>query len=172
MAAGRQCAGLVVHRLSPLRMLLGSSVLSGVGLYAMSRSHGPMLFAAATVFALGVCFYWPTMLAFVNERFPATGALGLAIMGGAGMLSVSVILPVIGHSYDHAIAARLPGDQTVASLTAAAAGSDLGSLWMRIQADAGLQTLGRMVLFPVILAVVFAALPLWLKRAAPPASPE
>ena len=40
-----------------------------------------MLFASATVFAFGVCFFWPTMLGYTNERFPKTGALGLAIMG-------------------------------------------------------------------------------------------
>ena len=48
-----------------------------------------MLFAGGTVFAFGVCFFWPTMLGYVAETFPKTGALGLAIMGGAGMLSVS-----------------------------------------------------------------------------------
>ncbi len=158
MAIGRQSAGAFVHRLSPLGMLLSSSVLSALGLYAMSQSTGYTLFAAATVFALGVCFFWPTMLGFVNERFPSTGALGLAIMGGCGMLSVSFILPVLGKYFDLGIAARVPAQQTVASLSAAPDGSALAIEWLHIQAAAGLEMLGRMAYLPVVLFVIFLAL--------------
>ena len=119
------------------------------------------------MFALGVCFFWPTMLGSVNERFPRTGALGLAIMGGAGMLSTSVVLPIIGRFTDQEIAARLPAGQTVASLSAAAPGTDMAALWLRIQADAGLHTLGRMALLPAILTVVFAAMLIFRRRPAP-----
>ena len=98
MAAGRQCAGAFVHRLSPIGMLIVSAALSAAGLYAVGHSTGGMLFVTATVFALGVCFFWPTMLGYVSENFPKTGALGLAITGGAGMLSVSFVLPVMGVS--------------------------------------------------------------------------
>jgi len=169
MAVGRQFAGVFVHRLSPLGMLCCSAVLSGLGLYAMSHATGPMLFAAATVFALGVCFFWPTMLGYVNERFPSTGALGLAIMGGAGMLSVSFVLPVIGRVFDEGIAARLPVGRAVAELSAAAAGSDLAAQWMTIQAAAGLETLGKVTVLPAILAVVFFALLLTRKKSQPAA---
>lgn len=158
MAVGRQFAGVFVHRLSPLGMLVASSVLSALGLYAMSKASGPMLFGAATVFALGVCFFWPTMLGFVSENFPKTGALGLAIMGGAGMLSVSFVLPVIGRVFDAGIAARLPAGQTAATLGAAAKDSPEAASWMQIQAAAGLETLGKMAVLPVILAVVFTLL--------------
>jgi fucose permease len=158
MAVGRQCAGTFVHRLSPLGMLLVSAILSGLGLYAMSRSSGDMLFASATVFALGVCFFWPTMLGYVSETFQKTGALGLAIMGGAGMLSVSLILPVIGRSYDNGIAVRLSGGQTVATMAAAPEGSAAAVQWMGIQAAAGLHTLGRVAVLPAILCVVFVFL--------------
>ena len=128
-----------------------------------------MLFAAATVFALGVCFFWPTMLGYVNERFPATGALGLAIMGGAGMLSVSFVLPVIGRVFDEGIVARLPAGQAVADLSAAVAGSELAAQWMKIQAAAGLETLGKVAVLPAILAVVFLALLLTRKKSEPAA---
>jgi MFS family permease len=158
MAVGRQFAGVFVHRLSPMGMLFSSAVLSTLGLYAMSHTSGTMLFAAATVFALGVCFFWPTMLGYVSENFPRTGALGLAIMGGAGMLSAGFILPVIGRYYDKGIAARLPAGKTVAELTAAAPGSDLVALWTKIQADAGLETLGKVAVLPVVLAVIFLVL--------------
>lgn len=160
MAVGRQCAGTFVHRLSPLGMLLCSTVLSALGLYAMSHASGGMLFAAAFVFALGVCFFWPTMLGYTNERFPNTGALGLSIMGGAGMLCVNFMLAVAGKSIDDGIALRIPAGQTKEALAAAAGGSDLHSQWMRIQGDAGLHTLGKIAALPVILFFIFLALKL------------
>jgi len=155
MALGRQCAGPFVHKFSPLGMLLGSAVISGLGLLAISHSHGYALFASATVFAMGACFFWPTMLGYVNTRFPSTGAVGLAIMGGAGMLSAGLILPIIGHSYDRGIAIRVPVGQTIDTLSAAPATSPLATLWTDIQAEAGLHTLGHMALFPAVLTVVF-----------------
>ena len=164
MAVGRQFAGPFVHRLQPLGMLLASAVLSAAGLFLMSRSSGGMLFVAATVFAFGVCFFWPTMLGFVNERFPATGALGLAIMGGAGMLSAGFVLPVIGRFYDQGIAARVPEGTTAEALKAAAMGSEQAAQWMGIQAGAGLEALGKVAALPVVLAVVFAAMLVLLPR--------
>lgn len=164
MAVGRQFAGPFVHRLQPLGMLLASAVLSAAGLYLMSRSSGGMLFVAATVFAFGVCFFWPTMLGFVNERIPATGALGLAIMGGAGMLSAGFVLPVIGRFYDQGIAARVPEGTTTEALKAAATGSEQAAQWMGIQAGAGLEALGKVAVLPVVLAVVFAAMLVLLPR--------
>lgn len=158
MGVGRQFAGPFVHRLQPLGMLLASAVVSAAGLFLMSQSGGGMLFAAATVFAVGVCFFWPTMLGFVSERYPKTGALGLAIMGGAGMLSVSFVLPAIGRMYDAGITARVPIADKLAALKSAAAGTPLNAEWMQIQAGAGLQALGQVAWLPVILTVIFAAL--------------
>lgn len=159
MWLGRQFAGVFVHRASPTGLLVLSAILSAAGLYAMSRASGPMLFAAATVFAAGVCFFWPTMLGTVSERFPRTGALGLAIMGGAGMLSASFIVPHVGKLFDEAIAARLPGAHTTAELAAAPA---------EIQAAAGLETLGKVALIPAGLTVVFLVLFLaWRKKPVP-----
>jgi len=158
MAVGRMFAGVFVHRLSPLGMLFASAVLSTLGLYAMSHTSGPMLFAAATVFAVGVCFFWPTMLGYVSENYPKTGALGLAIMGGAGMLSVSFVLPVIGRFYDRGIAERLAGRESTALPV---------TEWTGVQAAAGLETLGRVAVLPAILAVVFLVMLLLRKKSAP-----
>jgi MFS family permease len=169
MAVGRQFAGPFVHRLQPLGMLLGSAVLSAAGLFLMSRSSGPVLFASATVFAFGVCFFWPTMLGFVNERFPKTGALGLAIMGGAGMLSAGFVLPVIGKWYDDGIANALPEGATVEGFQQAAAGSAEAAQWASIQADAGLHALGQVAILPVVLVVIFAALFATMRRSTPAA---
>ncbi|HET7537197.1 MAG TPA: MFS transporter [Candidatus Didemnitutus sp.] len=157
MAIGRQFAGPFVHRLAPTGMLIMSAVLSALGLFAMSRASGAMLFAAATVFAFGVCFFWPTMLGFVAENFPKTGALGLAIMGGAGMLSASQMVPLIGKFYDQGIAARLP------------AGADPVTASAQVQAAAGLETLGKVAIVPVVLVVVFAIFFAVRKSAAKPA---
>jgi MFS family permease len=117
-----------------------------------------LLFVGATVFAFGVCFFWPTMLGFVNERFPSTGAMGLAIMGGCGMLSVSFILPVLGKYFDDGIAQRIPSNQTIQALSAAPDGSDLAINWLKIQASAGLEMLGRVAALPVILFFIFLVL--------------
>jgi MFS family permease len=136
-------------------MLVLSAVLSALGLYAMSRASGFMLFGAATVFALGVCFFWPTMLGYVSENFPNTGALGLAIMGGAGMLSASFILPLVGKFYDSGIQSRLP------------AGADVAQAPVAIQAAAGLEALGKTAVLPSILAVIFLMLLVTRKKKAP-----
>jgi MFS family permease len=167
MAAGRQFAGPFVHRLSPMGMLFASAVVSAAGLYVMSKSSGGMLYVAATIFAAGVCFFWPTMLGYVSERFPETGALGLAIMGGAGMLSVSFVLPVIGKFYDEGIQERLPAGVTAAELGAAPAGGEAAARWASIQSQAGLESLGRVAVLPVVLAVIFLVLLLTQKKRTP-----
>jgi predicted MFS family arabinose efflux permease len=165
MALGRMSAGAFVHRLSPIGMLLLSCVLSAIGLYAMSRSSGFMVYVAATIFAGGVCFFWPTMLGYTNDRFPKTGALGLAIMGGAGMLGAGVSAPIIGKFFDNGIAARLPANQTVDALSAAPDGSAQASQWLSIQASAGLEALGKVAVLPVFLFFVFLALFLTRRKA-------
>lgn len=101
MALGRLSAGQVVHKLKPAGMLLYSAIFTLAGLWLLTIVSGGMTFAAAAVFAVGVTFFWPTMLGFVAEYLPETGALGLSIMGGAGMLSVSIVLPIMGNLMDH-----------------------------------------------------------------------
>lgn len=155
MAVGRMFAGPFVHKLSPIGMLVASALMSTAGLYAMSHTSGVVLFASATLFAFGVCFFWPTMLGFVAENYPKTGALGLAIMGGAGMLSVSFVLPVIGGWYDAGIAARSAGTQPTGEALAA------------IQAAAGLEALGKVALLPVILSLVFISIAATRRKRAP-----
>jgi fucose permease len=100
MAVGRSFAGPIVHRLSPSGVLLGSAVFSGLGLLLLSYSNGLWSFAAAAVFAVGITYFWPTMLGFVNENIPESGALGLAIMGGIGFLGGAIAQPALGKIYD------------------------------------------------------------------------
>ncbi len=159
MAVGRMFAGPFVHKLSPIGMLVASAATAAVGLYAMSHTTGVMLFAAATVFAFGVCFFWPTMLGYVAENYPKTGALGLAIMGGSGMLSVSFVLPIIGGWYDAGIAERT-----------AAAPNPSPEQMAAIQSAAGLEALGMVAFLPVALTAVFAAIAVAKKKKAPVAA--
>ena len=101
MAILRACAGPVVHRLSNTGVLLLSAILAGIGLVLLSYMGNiaealgvPTIVVAgfaATVFALGVCYFWPTMLGTAAERVPKGGALALALLGGVGMLIVGVV---------------------------------------------------------------------------------
>lgn len=84
-------AGALVRMLSPLGMLALSSAIAVFGLIFLSKSMGAVIFLAATVYALGKTFFWPTMLGVVAELFPKGGALTLNAIGGMGMLSVGVI---------------------------------------------------------------------------------
>ena len=96
MMFGRLFAGDVVHRLSITKMLLFSAVFSFLGLLWLSSASGAVSFMAAAVFAIGVCYFWPTMLSFVAEKIPSSGALGLSLMGGLGMFSVAIVLWAMG----------------------------------------------------------------------------
>jgi len=94
-------AGVLSHKLSPLGLLAISSVLSGVGLYMLGAVKTPtQAFVAATVFGVGKTYFWPTMLAFASDRFPKSGPLGMAVIGGTGMLSAGIIVPMMGGWYD------------------------------------------------------------------------
>ena len=140
MAVGRSFAGPVVHRLNPNGMLIFSAIFATIGLILLSKATGYAAFGAALVFAAGICFFWPTMLGFVAEYVPKSGALGLSLMGGAGMFSVSLVLPLMGKWFDDFKAAA------VASGTDAA-GAD---------AIAGSNTFMKVAIMPAILIVVFA----------------
>ena len=101
-AAGRAFAGPIAHKLSTSGMLLFSAIFSFIGLILFTQLDGDMTFVAAAVFAIGITFFWPTMLSFVAENIPQSGALGLSIIGGLGMLSVSIVLPIMGKILDDA----------------------------------------------------------------------
>ena len=103
MAVGRFYAGPLIHRLNTVGVLLGSAIVSALGLYLLSLSSGAgATLASAVVFAIGICYFWPTMLGFVAEYIPESGALGLSILGGAGMVATSLILPIMGDSIENA----------------------------------------------------------------------
>ncbi|HEX7898473.1 MAG TPA: MFS transporter [Planctomycetota bacterium] len=90
-------AGPILHKMSPLGLLTASSALAIVGLFLLSSAAGVMIFVAATLYALGKTFFWPTMLGVVSEQTPKGGALTLNAISGLGMLAVGTLgFPYIG----------------------------------------------------------------------------
>jgi hypothetical protein len=90
-------AGPIVHKLSPLGLLTLSAALAIGGLLFLSSAAGAMIFVAATLYALGKTFFWPTMLGVVSEQTPKGGALTLNAISGIGMLAVGTLgFPYIG----------------------------------------------------------------------------
>jgi len=101
MCIGRFFAGPLAHAISPTGIILGGAVVSVFGLLALSAAHSaPAAFGGAFIFAVGVCFFWPTMLGITSERFPRGGALLLAMTGAAGNVGVALANPAFGRISD------------------------------------------------------------------------
>ena len=98
----RFVAGPIVHRISPLGLLLVSAILATIGLYTLGGvGTTAAAIVALTIYGLGKTFFWPTMLAVVSERFPKGGAVTLGMVGGVGMLSAGLLGgPGIGFKQD------------------------------------------------------------------------
>lgn len=148
MALGRYFGGFFVHKLNPISVLLASAIITTLAVYSMSIAEGGMIYAAAVLFAFGVCFFWPTMIGFTSEYTPKTGALGMSLVGGAGMLSTSIWQPVIGSWLDSA------RESAIASGIAEEAA----------ELAAGKATLGNMMYFPLTVAILFFILFLFRKK--------
>ncbi len=102
-------AGPIVHRISPIGLLLVSAILGFTGLQLLGAATTVFFcVVAATVYALGKTFLWPTMLAVVSERFPKGGAVAIGVVGGVGMLSAGLIGgPAIGFKQDYYASQKL-----------------------------------------------------------------
>ncbi len=103
MVVLRLLAGPIIHKLNPLGLLCLAACCGAVGLYFLgSNNTGILIWAAATVFAIGKSFYWGTMLGVIGERFPRGGAVAMGLSGGIGMLSAGFLGgPGIGYTYDY-----------------------------------------------------------------------
>jgi fucose permease len=104
-------AGPIVHRFSPVGLLIASSVFAVLGLFALSKTGNSGLvaiFAAATLYAFGKTFFWPTMLGITAEQSPKGGALTLNAISGIGMLAVGILgFPFIGYLQEKTTTAEL-----------------------------------------------------------------
>ena len=122
MAVLRYKAGFAVKRLSPPGVLAASSAVAFVGLFWLSYAESlATALMSATVFAIGVCYFWPTMLGYVSEHVPKSGALGLGLMGAVGMAVVGLVTtPEMGRIADRVGHDQLPVAETAALLADAA----------------------------------------------------
>ncbi|MCX6260464.1 MAG: MFS transporter [Bacteroidia bacterium] len=155
MALARQFGGTLIHNLKSTIVLLISSILAFIGLVLMGYTSGAMVFASAGVFALGVAFFWPTMLGFVSENIPESGALGLAIMGGIGFLGGAIAQPVLGAIFDAQTAASVPAGQVIEVLKSAAQGTQEAASWATAQLSGGAHTLRYVAIVPAFLIICF-----------------
>jgi MFS family permease len=140
MVLGRAFAKPVLKMVSPQVLLLISTILAATGIYLLATLTGNAVFFAAIIFGMGVCFFWPTMLGFVNTNIPKTGAIGLNLMGGAGMFAVSLYTIVMGKYYDNIVKAA-GGDNTTA----------------------GPKVLQTTLVIPLILIVAFTGLVIYMR---------
>lgn len=103
MTALRFFAGPIVHRISSLGLLFASALVGALGLYLISIGDSvPFMFFAATVYALGKTFLWPTMLGVVGERFPKSATVAMGLLGAVGMISAGYLGgPGIGYKQDY-----------------------------------------------------------------------
>ena len=84
-------AGPIVHKLSPIGLLVVSSALAMGGLLFLSQATGAVILIAATLYGVGKTFLWPTTMGVVAERFPRGGALAINSVSAVGMMSVGVL---------------------------------------------------------------------------------
>lgn len=148
MAVGRYFAGPIIHKLNPVGVLLASAVTATAGIYSMSVATGSMVYLSAILFALGVTYFWPTMIGFVAENIPESGALGMSMIGGAGMFAVSMWNPVIGQWIDgareKAVSANISGVDP--------------------ELVAGQTVLANLSIFPAVLVVAFCLLYFYMNK--------
>jgi len=142
MALGRYFAGPLVKAFNPAGVLLFSAIVSAIGIYLLSTATGGMTYVAAAVFAVGICYFWPTMVGFIAEYKADTGALGMSVIGGMGMIGFTIWTPVIGSWID------------AATVKAEAAGLNGNAITLA----AGQATLGKILFFPLALIIAFGIL--------------
>jgi MFS family permease len=147
MAVGRYFGGEFVHKFDQTGVLLGSAIFTTIGIFLLSTQTGAMTYVSAIIFAMGVCYFWPNMIGFTAEKIPASGAIGMSIVGACGMFSTSIWQPIIGGWIDKArVEAQATGLQGDA-----------------LELAAGQATLSKMLAFPLTLIVLFIILFIWVR---------
>ena len=163
MVIGRAFAKPIVKQLSPQGVLLVSAILAATGLYMLSTFTGSSVFFAAIVFGIGVCYFWPTMIGFVAENIPKSGALGLNLIGGAGMFAVSIYTIFMGSFYDGLIVKHLPSGATLDAYVKAPDGSAEASALGAAKSMAGPEVLQLTLVIPIVLVIAFAGLVFYMR---------
>ncbi len=161
-------AGTVTRLFSPINLMVVSSILSAIGLFLLSYSQTWFgVFVAATIFGVGVTYYWPTMLGITSERFPKGGALLLGLMGGAGNLFIGLVtFSAMGWLHDHYTIKNLPSgvrdkvvveDRVDEEKEAALLDDDRKAL-DSAKKEAASVTFRWVAVLPVVLTVVFGVI--------------
>ncbi|KTT69718.1 MFS transporter [Sphingomonas endophytica] len=151
----RHFAGRLAGKLSNPGLLWISSLLAAIGLFLLSRAQSPVAaILASTVWGLGVCAMWPTMLASVAERYPRGGAWALGLVGSAGALASFFVLPLLGGMFDEAKVQLAGGPEAFKRLT--------GEALRQVEDAAASQSFAKLALVPVVLLFVFGAI--WLSE--------
>lgn len=105
-------AGPIVHKFSPIGLMVVGTIIAIAGLLFLSKATGYVIIAAATVYAFGKAFLWSTTLGLVSEQFPKGGALTLNGVSAVGVLFLGVLgSPMIGYKQDVDFDARLKQEQ-------------------------------------------------------------
>jgi MFS family permease len=154
MVLGRAFAKPILKLFSPQVVILISTIVASIGLFMLSTMTGDIIFLAAIIFGMGVCFFWPTMLGFVSENIPKSGALGLNLMGGAGMFAVSIWTIIMGKYYDNIVASKM---------AALPAGTDPAKALDTAKSLAGPDVLHFTLAIPLVLIVAFTGLVLYMR---------
>ena len=164
MVLGRGLAEPIVHRFSPQGVLLASAIFSALGLYLMATTTGGMLFVAALIFGIGVCYFWPCMLGFVSEYIPKSGAVGINLLGGAGMFAVSIYTAFMGGVYDRIILRNLPQGSDLKAYQSAVPGSTEAAAFGQAQLVAGPEIIKTTLVIPILLIVAFGGLVFYIRN--------
>ncbi len=152
----RHFAGPLAERVSPVGLLWFSSLFAAIGLYSLSVASSPLpAFLAATVWGVGVCYMYPTMLASVSERYPRGGAFFLGLMGFAAGMAIQFVLPVIGGIFDSVKLEAAGGEAALAAMS----GEELKEV-MRV---ASVTSFRAVAIVPVLLLPVFGII-WWLDK--------
>ena len=150
----RHFAGALEHRFSDMGLLCICTIPAAIGLYLLSVANTPVTaIVAATLWAFGVCFMWPTMLAASARRYPRGGPWSIGIVGFAGAMAIYFVLPQIGKIYDHAKLEKAGGEAAFAALQP---GPELS----RVLGYAAEQSFQVIAFVPVALFFIFGAV--WL----------
>jgi MFS family permease len=146
----RHFAGALDHRFSDMGLLWFSTIPAAIGLYLLSTANSAVTaLVAATFWAFGVCFMWPTMLAAVSRRFPRSGPWGIGLIGFAGALAIRFVLPKLGEIYDNAKLAKAGSKE---ALDALQPGTPEMHNVLAYAAETSFQTIA---IIPVVLFVIF-----------------
>ncbi|MCG9661267.1 MFS transporter [Vibrio mediterranei] len=147
----RHSAGILMKYISNVMLLLISCIFATIGLYFLSLATDPLsAIIASTLWGIGVCFLWPTMLAITSERYPRGGEFFLGLLGSAGSLSIYFVLPIMGRLFDQTKIDVAGSKQAYDALN----GNELEN----VLAQASQISFQSVIVFPIVLVIVFSCI--------------